>query len=248
MLDREGSDQAVSDAVTAALDARRLLVSGPHRVGRTTFAKRIVSASRARGETPVYARGDVFHHDFRPEAVARRIAALAAEQYEGRVVPDVLVLDDLDRARMAGEAGARAVGRRDVLHAVEDRFERVVAFTTQYDLAAIVNADERLAYDRAALGSFGPERRAELAGRFVEAVAPVETWRAFVGPVRRILETLFGTSRVPSFPYYILVALGELYTGDPAHIDGTAYGPYYEVVVHEAAEAARAHRSRRAGN
>lgn len=154
----------------------------------------------------------------------------------------MLVLDDLDRARAIGERGVDAVGRRSVLRAVEGRIERIITFTVEHDLALRLNADEALNYQSAALGSLNATRRADLAARFVAAVAPTDRWRAFVGPARRILERLFRTGRLPSFPYYVLVALAELYTGDPANISGSGSGHYYEVMVHEAARAATAHR------
>ena len=234
-----GPKRPARDPVAAALDAGRLLVSGPQRVGRTTLAKRLVVASRERGEVAVYARGDAFAGDLRPEAVARRLRRLAAEQTGERAAPTVLVLDDLDRARLAGARGAQAVGRRDVLRALGPHVDRLVAFTTQYDLAARVNADPDVDMAAASLGSFDRARRSDLAARFVEAIAPADRWKAFMGPTRRILDALFGGGRLPSFPYYVLVALGELYTGDPAQIDGTSYGQYYEAVVREAARAAR---------
>ncbi|WP_412061036.1 ATP-binding protein [Rubrivirga sp. IMCC45206] len=228
------------DAVDLALKTERLLISGPQRIGRTTLAKRIVTASRARGETPVYARGDFLHARLDPTAVEARLAALVRDQYgDARRSPDVLVLDDVDRARLGGSHAHRAIGRSDVLAAVARRMARVVAFTTEHDLATRVNARGAAPYAAASIGTYDAGRRAALAARYVEAVAPVETWRAFVGPARRILDDLFGDGRLPAFPYYVLVALAELYTGDPAHIDGTHYGPYYETIVHEAARRAR---------
>lgn len=232
------ADRTINDAEAFLLAADRLVVSGPRRIGRTTLAKWAVRAAHAQGETPVYACADAFDTSA-PEALVARLRALAAEQYGADVAPNVLVLDDLHRARL----GAGDV-RAELLRVLDAVPGRVIAFATEHGLAERVNAGAAVRYARASIGSLDAERRAELAARFVGAVAPVERWRAFVGPTRRLIENLFGTGRLPSFPYYVLAALGELYTGSAASFDDTGYGPYYAVTVHEAARAARAYQRR----
>ncbi|WP_420455631.1 hypothetical protein [Rubrivirga sp.] len=226
-----------TDAVTLALDRPRLLVAGSRRSGRTMLAKRVVAAARARGEVAVYARGGFLHGDDAPAAVAGRLAALVAEQHEGPDQPPaLLVLDDLELARLPGRRGVHALGRQAVLAAVEGQVERVVAFADDAALADHVNGPQgpALQYDRATIGALDPERRAAFASRFVEAVAPVEGWRAFVRPTREVLAELFDEGAVPAFPYYVLCALGELYAGESVPLVGSGYGPYYARTIHEA--------------
>ena len=240
-LTLRASSQHPPDALAAAVEAPHLLVAGARRIGRTALARRLVATLHDAGVPALLATG----HDFRdhdPDAIEAEAQRLTVEQCaEGRVRPSVLVVDDLDLARAVGRDGVKGLGRRAFLRAVERRFDRVVALTTDHGFSASGPLSPGApTYVHASLASFDAGQRADLAAKFADALVPQDEWHTFVGQARRLLDALFSDGRLPAFPYYLLVALGELHDGHPAHISDHGYGHYYEVVVHEAAQAVRA--------
>ena len=231
------------EVLERVLEQQNLVIAGPEKSGRTSFAKALFKEYRAKGFVPVMVNGATFRARY-DDGLYKSIYKLFEQQYSAERLGKyrqlensrrVIIFDDFDRVEINKKGKQRIYS---LLRRFSDRVVLLVDDLT-WQIGEMVEgeADDHslAALPLYRIQEFGHARRDALIERwflpksnFTESDANLAHQ---VKEVHRTLNTVLGKNFVPSFPVFILAVLQAQDQAREVDTRASTYGYFYEIFV-----------------
>ena len=242
VLDRNETTIDSKNSVGYIANAKRVLVMGNERTGKTTLAKVLFRYLHSKGQVPVLiSGGDIKSPD--TERFRRIAETSVSHDYKNASVnkfnqldPDcvTLLIDDFDHARL------NTKGKLKLLQSIAKRYSNVIIFADDVmwltELASgEVTANLLTEFKQVKLTEFGYLLRSALIDKWydvnVEYVLNPGQLSAKVETVERYIDDFLGRSYLPSVPIFILMLLQSFDASQPMESSVASYGYLYSILI-----------------
>jgi hypothetical protein len=223
-------------------NAKRLLITGPEKIGKTAVAKMLYRAALSDGMVPLFI--DARSTRLRLKRLNDDLAELCAAQYGTKAVEAYLQLDRARRLLIVDEAHRLHLTGQSVAELLEglcQASDHVVLFANDVvqSLAEATqggpNGTGTSRFEDLRLQELGHERRQQLAERwFVLDPSviddPHDLARKLV-EVKRMIDTTVGFSFVPAYPVFLIPILQAQDSNQSIDLSASTYGYFYELLI-----------------
>jgi DNA repair exonuclease SbcCD nuclease subunit/molybdopterin-guanine dinucleotide biosynthesis protein len=225
-------------------DAKKILVIGTDKSGKTSLAKKIFQDLRKRGFVPVYISGSDIKRPNEPH-ISNVISRVYQAQYH---TPDINTFNQLEKEQRVyivddfHTCPVNSRGRDQIISELEETASIIVLLADERiryeDLADRKIDDLRLwQYTAVEIMPFGHVKRHELIRKWLfigkgYTHDELELLRQ-VGSIERSVSELIGNNLVPSYPIFILAILQQIEAQTPIQASSVSgsYGFLYEALL-----------------
>lgn len=219
--------------------AKKLLILGQERSGRTTLAKKCFWTLYRSGIVPVYVDGSNINVDTVKDATKLLYECLSicyvnADKHAfDQMAPShrAIIIDGFEKSKLS------ATGRSLFIEAIKSKFAHVIVFGDPLMLLAEVADGVMLEqalpdFLRLEVRELGRTTRRRLITRWhsIGGLVDISTLRMKVTESERIINTLLGKSFLPANPIFVLSFLQSIETSRPMDNIGS-YGFHYESFI-----------------
>jgi predicted MPP superfamily phosphohydrolase len=219
-----------------------VIITGPDRCGKSTYAKSLFQQLRRLGIVPLLVDGE----DLESRDVDKYLERLFREQYSPTHLEQFRQLDAAQRAVIVDDYDslkARGKSGRAVLTQLSKHAGVLVLFGSDVPvhIADLVGAGagslREGRFRHFAIQAFGHVRRAELTEKWLaldprSVDDPISLSRKVV-EIKRIMDISIGRNYVPSFPIFLLSILQAHEHSQPVDITASTYGYFYELLIRQ---------------
>lgn len=217
--------------------AKKLLLLGEEKAGKTSLLFRAFKEYQARGLVPLYIAADSIA-SFSTNEISKTLSKAVRAQYEDSTAAEqvereirVCLLDDLDRVR----GGAK--GLLKLIREIESQFEIVVVTASQgFEIRELVNSDAAAAlgaYRTYEFCRFGNTLRHRLIRKWCQLgnYSTLPELDREVHNIEAVVNAIVSRNLTPSLPIYLLILLQSCSQQQQGELQNSGFARYYEYLM-----------------
>jgi predicted MPP superfamily phosphohydrolase/energy-coupling factor transporter ATP-binding protein EcfA2 len=225
------------------LNGKRLMIFGAEKSGKTSLARHVFRLLKGNGGLPVLMDGeDIVKFPATDAGFARFWKGEVQTQYTPDCFETIIQLPKSDRTAIVDNfemSNKEPRKRAEFIQRLLTVFENVILFGSDFiRVEELVSTnqglDETLRFDRYDLQEFGHVFRDRLIHKWLSLDPSNLTPEELVsrkGTIRNQVNVLLGNKIIPSFPFFLLILIGEAEVQTEHRLESGAFGYFYEFLI-----------------